>query len=194
MGLFDKEKRVEIQKKIKDLKKNSIMIIDDDEDHLRSMVSLLSDEYHIITASDGQEALGMIKKMENPESINVIISDQRMPRLTGIEFFEKLLPILPNTIRIILTGYVDIPLLIDSVNKTRVYKFIPKPFEPEEFKFIVKRAIEEFENQTKNEEYCRTLEEQYKKLKQKNKELQDAKRKLEESITISTSIPDKNSI
>jgi len=124
-----KKRLQKIKKKIelKD-KKHTIMIVDDEESHLISMEFLLSEDYHIITAKDGQEALDMIMGMENPESISLIISDQRMPRLTGIELFEKLLPILPKTIRMILTAFDDKNVMIDAINKAKIDKFILKPF------------------------------------------------------------------
>lgn len=184
MSIFDKKKLQKLKEiELKD-KKHTIMIVDDEESHLSSMESLLSEDYHIITAKDGQEALDMITSMENPESISLIISDQRMPRLTGIELFEKLLNILHKTIRILLTGYLDIPVIIDAVNKSQIYQFMQKPFEPEDLKLRIKSAIEAFENGRKLDEYRLTLEERNKELERKNKELVEAKRKLEESILI----------
>lgn len=177
MAIFDKKKLQKMKElELKD-KKHTIMIVDDEEAHLSSLESMLSEEYHIIKACNGQKALDIIKGMEHPEIISLIISDQRMPRLTGIELFEKLLRILPKTIRIILTGYLDIPVIIDAVNKTQIYQFIQKPFEPEDLKLRVKRAIEAFESHKKVQEYFQTLEEQ-------NKKLEEAKRKLEESSLI----------
>lgn len=184
MAIFDKKKLQKIKDIEKKGKKYTIMIVDDEEAHLSSMESLLSEDYNIITARDGQEALDMIKDMKHPENISIIISDQRMPRLTGIELFEKLLSILPKTIRIILTGYLDIPVIIDAVNKSQIYQFMQKPFEPEDLKLRIKSAIEAFENEKKLDEYQLTLEERNKELERKNKELEEAKRKLEESSLI----------
>lgn len=112
-------------------KKHTIMIVDDEKNNLKSLVSLLSDYYNIITAQDGQEALNCIQKMEHPEKISLIISDQRMPRLTGIQLFEKLKDIIPNTIRIILTAFDDKDLLSDAVNSGIIHEFILKPFDPD---------------------------------------------------------------
>lgn len=184
MAIFDKKKLQKIKKMEKKDKEHIIMVVDDEDAHLSSMESMLSDDYNIITARDGQEALDMIEKMESPENISLIISDQRMPKLTGIELFEKLLYILPKTIRIILTGYLDIPVIIDAVNKTQIYQFIQKPFEPEDLKLRAKRAVEAFESQKKVEEYRQTLGERNKELERKNKELEEAKKKLEESSLI----------
>jgi len=180
MGIFnDKnlEKIIEIEKKDK---KHTIMIVDDEAAHLSAMESMLAEDYHIITAKDGQEALDIIQKMEQPGIISLIISDQRMPGLSGIQLLERLIPIIPKTIRIILTGYPDIPVIIDSINKAQIYKFIAKPFETENFKLTVRRAVEAFASQQKLEEYQRILEEQNLELSQKNKELDEANKELKE--------------
>jgi response regulator RpfG family c-di-GMP phosphodiesterase len=129
-------------------KKHTIIIVDDEECNLKSLVSLLSDYYNIITAQDGQEALDCIQKMEHPEKIALIISDQRMPRLTGIQLFEKLKDIIPNVIRIILTGY-DKDVNCDVARKNQIYKIISKPFDPEDLIKKVRIAIKDFENQEK---------------------------------------------
>ncbi|MCU0286127.1 MAG: diguanylate cyclase [Acidobacteria bacterium] len=184
MSVFRCENLKKFKEKQNKIKKPTIMIVDDEAAHLSSMESFLSEDYHIISAQSGQEALDFITGMDDPESINLIISDQRMPGLTGIELFEKLLLILPKTIRIILTGFVDIPVIIDAVNKAQIYEFISKPFEPEDLKLRIKRALEAFENQKKVDEYYRTLEEQNKQLEKKYKELEESKRKLEESSLI----------
>jgi response regulator RpfG family c-di-GMP phosphodiesterase len=129
-------------------KKHTIMIVDDEKAHLYAMKSLLLEDYHIITAQDGQEALDCIQKMEHPEKISLIISDQRMPRLTGIKLFLKLKDIIPNTIRIILTGY-DQDVNGETAKKAQIYHIIPKPFDPDDLKEKVRCAIKEFESQEK---------------------------------------------
>jgi len=171
MGMvsFDTEKLHELQKKEISGKKHTIMIVDDEDNHLHSMESLLSEEYLVISAKDGREALENIKKIENPREISVIIADQRMPNLTGIELFERIKDIAPRTIRIILTGYDDKNVILDAINRAHTYKFILKPFDPVEFKQIVKRGVEEFVRETERREMQRQCSE----LKRKNKELFD---------------------
>jgi diguanylate cyclase (GGDEF)-like protein len=153
MGLFDKKKlrEVKLEKKEEGMKKHTIMIVDDEEKYLESLEAILSEEYDIITARGGREALEIIEKMDNPAGISLVISDQRMPGLTGIELFEHLLHIIPNTIRIILTSYADAPIIIDAINRTRIYEFITKPFEPEDLKLRIKRAVETFDDKQKIE-------------------------------------------
>gem|GEM_PF-1084596 len=184
MSIFDKKKLQKLKEiELKD-KKHTIMIVDDEESHLISMEFLLSEDYHIITAKDGQEALDMIMGMENPESISLIISDQRMPRLTGIELFEKLLPILPKTIRMILTAFDDKNVMIDAINKAKIDKFILKPFEPEDLKSSLKRAVESFEIQQKSDNQIQSLEAQIQRLIQKNKKLEKINKQIRKKLIV----------
>ena len=77
-------------------KKHTILVVDDESENLRAIESALKKEFEVMTANDGQEALELIQTMENPQSIHLIISDQRMPRMTGIEFLKKTIPIISN--------------------------------------------------------------------------------------------------
>ena len=83
--------------------------------------------------------------MENPEDISIIISDQQMPGMTGLEFFLKIKDIIPNTIRILLTVFVDREVLISAINEAHIHQYITKPIYNDEFILTIKRAIEAFE-------------------------------------------------
>jgi DNA-binding NtrC family response regulator len=161
MAVFGKEKLQEIQKKEKSVKRYTIMIVDDEKNHLESMEKLLSEIFHIIKASNGLEALGMINKIEHPEEISLVISDQRMPGLNGIQLLEKLKDIIPNTLRIILTGYDDKDVMMTAINKINIYQFIMKPFDPDELKLRLIRAVEAFERQQELDAYRSNLEETF---------------------------------
>lgn len=148
MAIFSKEALKAKQKKI--LQTHIILIVDDEENNLFALTELLNKDYDILTAKDGQEALELIQKDDNPERIHLIISDQRMPRLTGVEFLEKTVSIIPRTIRIILTGFTDIEAIIDSVNRACIYKYINKPYDNQDMRVTIKRAIEAFELEERN--------------------------------------------
>ncbi|HLP48953.1 MAG TPA: response regulator [Candidatus Kapabacteria bacterium] len=124
--------------------KQTIMIVDDEKCQLHAMESLLSGDYHIITASCGREALDIITGMKNPEIIGIIISDQRMPGLTGVELLLKLKDILPNAIRLILTGY-DTDVDAEAAKAAKIFQIISKPFDINGLQNTIKLAIEEFE-------------------------------------------------
>ncbi|MFT4924852.1 MAG: two-component system cell cycle response regulator [Phenylobacterium sp.] len=146
-----------------------IMIIDDEVENVNVLRRLLENDYQVITSLSGTEALEHIDGMDNPQDIQLIVSDQRMPGVTGIEFFQKIISVMPDTIRIILTGYSDTQAIIDSVNKAKLYKFITKPFNPAELTLTIKRGIEAYQMQQQLLEYTSELE---KKVRERTEELE----------------------
>jgi len=126
---------------------HTLMIVDDKSANLSVMAAILRPFYHVLEAHDGQEALTMIEGLDDPQSVACIISDHRMPRMTGVELLEKLQPLLPGAVRVIVTGYIDVDAVVDAINKAEVYKFIVKPFDAKEFLATVKRAIDKFDEQ-----------------------------------------------
>jgi two-component system cell cycle response regulator len=148
---FDKERFYRLKNEDKTVKqKPTIMIVDDEENMLQSLETLFSENYKVITARDGKEALEIIEEeMEYPEDISVIIADQRMKGLTGVELLIQLKDIIPETIRIILTAFDEKDVIKKAVNEAQIYQFILKPFDPEELKLRIKCAVEAFALQQK---------------------------------------------
>ncbi len=139
-----------IKQESKKKKEHTLLLVDDEDANLRSIERALNDEYNILTASDGQEALELIQNLKDPTLIHLILSDQRMPRLTGVEFLAKTLKIIPKTIRMILTGFTDVDAIITSINEGHIYKFLVKPIEPADLRITVKRALESYELEKEN--------------------------------------------
>ncbi len=158
MTMFDRKNLTESIKVDEATAKPRVMIVDDEPGHLSSMKSLLSEEYDVIAAQDGNEALEIINGMEHPGKLNVIISDQRMPGLTGVELFERLFSQIPDTVRIILTAHADVPVILDAVNRAKIYEFILKPFEPATLLMSIRRAINVYELKLELEEKRIALE------------------------------------
>ena len=158
MAVFAKERLPKQQKQEETVKKPTIMIVDDEENVLKSMRDLLSEDYHIITAGGGAEALALIQGMEQPQNISLVISDKKMSGLNGIQLFEKLKDEIPNTIRIILTAFDEKKDIIEAINKAKIHEFILKPFDEDDLKIKVKRAVETFEIKKELDEYRRQLE------------------------------------
>jgi len=160
-----------------------IMIVDDEQNNLKVLQQLLESYATIITANSGHAALELINSKANPEEIQLIISDQRMPGMTGIELFEQILDKMPNTIRIILTGYTDTDVIIDAINKAKLYQFMTKPFDPTELSLTVQRGIEAFNMKQDLLRYTEQLEqkvvERTLQLEQKNLALEQALESLE---------------
>lgn len=127
--------------------RHKILLVDDEEANVRLLRRVLSDEYDTVEALNGQEALKMLKEHED---ISLIITDQRMPGMTGVQLLKESLAIRPDAIRILLTGYTDVQALIDAINSGHVYKYVPKPWDRDELKLTVKRALEAYDLKQRN--------------------------------------------
>ncbi len=119
-------------------KKITVLYIDDEDNNLKSFRATLRKDFKIFTAIDAEEGL----RIAQEEEIHVCIADQRMPGMTGTEFFEQMVKINPDPIRILLTGYSDIASVIDAINKGEVYRFIDKPWNIEQIKNSIKNAAD----------------------------------------------------
>jgi response regulator RpfG family c-di-GMP phosphodiesterase len=126
-------------------KKINILYVDDEENNLHSFKAAFRMKYHILLAHSGDEALKMLES----KSVEIIITDQRMPNMTGIEFLEKILEKHPEPMRILLTGYSDMNAVIDAVNKGKIYHYLAKPWIEDEINITIKRAYEVYEDKLK---------------------------------------------
>lgn len=95
-------------------------------------------KYKVYTAISGDEALEIMEK----QAIDIIITDQRMPKMTGVEFLEKVLEKYPDPMRILLTGYADMNAVVDAVNKGKIFHYLTKPWNEEELDMTIKRAYD----------------------------------------------------
>lgn len=116
-----------------------ILVVDDEENVLHVLKRVLEETYVVYTATNGQDGLEILK--QNP-NIALILSDQRMPNMSGTEFLNRSIGIKPECVRIILTGYTDVRDLIESINAGRVFQYLTKPFEPDDLRIAVKRGID----------------------------------------------------
>ncbi|GGF17417.1 hybrid sensor histidine kinase/response regulator [Echinicola rosea] len=118
--------------------KINVLYLDDEHNNLNSFKASLRRDFKIFTALNADEGLVIAQN----EDVHVVIADQRMPGMTGVEFFEKLVQIKPDPIRILLTGYSDISSVIDAINKGEVYRFIDKPWNIEQIKNAITNAAD----------------------------------------------------
>lgn len=117
-----------------------ILIVDDEADNLAALKRLLRKDFEVIACESGEEALKVVE--EKPFTFEAIISDQRMPGLTGSEFFEKVQKIDNRATRVLLTGFADLDAIIDAVNRGHIWRYVSKPWEPEDLKITIKQACE----------------------------------------------------
>ncbi|QEK53042.1 response regulator [Pedobacter aquae] len=119
-------------------KKIVILYVDDEENNLISFKANFRMKYQVLTAISGDDAL----KIMEGKVIDIIITDQRMPNMTGVEFLEKVLEKFPEPMRILLTGYADMSAVIDAVNKGKIFHYLTKPWNEEELDMTIKRAYD----------------------------------------------------
>lgn len=120
---------------------HKILIVDDEPANLRVLERIFRHSYNVITAASGVEALGLLEQQD----FALIVTDQRMPGMTGIELLKRTANLRPHMVRIILTGYTDVEALVDAINCGQVYKYISKPWVNDDLKLTVERAIEHYE-------------------------------------------------
>jgi response regulator RpfG family c-di-GMP phosphodiesterase len=121
-------------------KKIAILYVDDEENNLFSFKAAFRIKYQVFTAISGEEAL---KVMED-RHIHIIITDQRMPNMTGVEFLEKVIETFPDPMRILLTGYADMGAVVDAVNKGKIFHYLTKPWNEDELDLTINRAYEAY--------------------------------------------------
>ncbi len=121
--------------------KHSILIVDDEPEILFSIKGLLRREFNLYTAESGAEALEILH--EHP--IHVVMTDQRMPEMTGVELIGKVKSEYPDAIRMVFTGYADIKAVIDAINKGGLFRYITKPWDPDELVDALREAASEYD-------------------------------------------------
>jgi len=147
-----------------------ILFVDDEENILRSLKRLFMDEpYDILTAPSGADGLEVLKK---EGKVSVIVSDQRMPNMTGAEFLEKSREITPNAVRLVLTGYSDITAAVDAINKGGAWKYLSKPWKDDELVQVVREAAERYSLMDENRRLDAIVQKQNEELKKWNAELE----------------------
>lgn len=147
---------------------HTILIVDDNREVLDVVEAALSQDYNILKSQNAHDALDMLSK----QKVDLIITDQRMPGMTGIAFLEKTVEYNPRIVKILLTGYTDTKDLMDAINQGRVYKYITKPFSPQELNLIVKRALEHYEMENENIKLYQELQKAHQNLERDYQQLQ----------------------
>ena len=144
----------------------SILLVDDEKDNLEALKRLLRREFNVEAFLSGEEAIEHVKKSST--TWDAVVSDQRMPGMSGSEFFEKLQEINPSPTRILLTGFADLEAIIDAVNRGHIWRYIAKPWEPDDLKLTLKQAVERTRMQQSLRDSNLSLEKALQSLKAKD--------------------------
>lgn len=141
----------------------TILYVDDEEPNLFIFSGLFERYYEVLTATNAAEAITLLKS----RAVTVVLADQRMPDMTGVEFLEQALVLAPSAVRILLTAYSDIDAVIAAINAGQVYRYIAKPWNNHDLKMTIDSAIQMYQLQQENKELLQHLAEHNRLLEQK---------------------------
>ena len=122
-----------------------LLIVDDEAANLRLLERLFSRDYYCLTASSGAEAIQLLEQHDAA----ILITDQRMPQMTGIELLKRTSELRPHMVRILLTGYTDVEALVEAINCGLVHTYITKPWSNDDLELKVTRALVQYDNNKK---------------------------------------------
>lgn len=123
--------------------KPTVLAVDDEENNLSLIRRTLRNDYNVLSASSGEEALKIIE--ERGEEIALIVSDQKMPIMEGTELFKQISDKYPDIVKVLLTGHSNVDILVDSINECHLFQYILKPFDPEHLCMIIESGVKKYE-------------------------------------------------
>ena len=147
-------------------KRPILLVVDDEPAVLHSVHDLLRLDYQVITRLDGPSALQVL---ETEPGINVVMSDQRMPGMSGVELLRRAKTIRPEATRLLFTAYADLKAVVDAINQGAVYRYITKPWDPEELQTVVRQAVEKNELVVEKTQLLKELKETNQRLVEANR-------------------------
>ena len=135
--------------------KYNILLVDDEADNLALLYRTLRGSYNLEKTTSPLQALEMLKEKD----FELVISDHKMPEMDGVEFLKRVQLMKPQVMRILLTAYSDANILIDAINYAKIYRYVKKPFNPEELQLIVSSALEYYQLKYDNDKLINDLKE-----------------------------------
>jgi signal transduction histidine kinase len=156
--------------------------VDDEADVVQSVQDLLRLDYRVLGATRAQEAL----KIAREEEVHIVMTDQRMPEMTGVEFLQRIRAEYPDAIRLLFTGYADIKAVIDAINQGNVYRYITKPWDPDELQVVLRQAAEQHDLLVERKRLLTELQIKNRALADANAELVEANQLKESFIRVAS--------
>ena len=150
----------------------AFLIVDDERDILDAVERLFRKDYTVYTAESPEEALEMLPTLD----VQVVLSDQRMPTRSGVEFLGELRQKYPRVVRVLLTGYSNIDHVVGAINEGHVYRYVSKPWDPSELKVVVRQCFERWEAAFERDHLMAELERKNDELERQNHELKSLDR------------------
>lgn len=163
----------------------TVLCVDDEINVLRSLKRMLRNEdYRVITANSGEEGLSILAE----EEVSVVLSDQRMPGMTGTEFLSRVKDKYQDCVRVVLSGYADAATILDSINKGAIYRFLTKPWNDEEIRITIRQCLRQYELLKENRTLTEEIKLQNAELNRLNQQLADLVGKSTQSLHFSQEV------
>jgi signal transduction histidine kinase len=147
-----------------------LLVVDDEPDLVHSVQDLLRREYRVLGATRAAEGLKILER----EPVHIVMTDQRMPEMTGVEFLKRLRSTYPDTVRLLFTAYSDLKTVTEAINQGNVYRYITKPWDGEELQTVLRQAAEHYDLMAERKRLLGELQEKNAQLEAANKELRQA--------------------
>jgi signal transduction histidine kinase len=150
--------------------KHCLLVVDDEPDMVHSVQDLLRFDFRVLGATRAAEGLKILER----EQVHIVMTDQRMPEMTGVEFLKRLRETHPETVRLLFTAYADIKAVSDAINQGSVYRYITKPWEPQELQAILRQAAEHYDLLAERKRLLAELQQKNAQLETVNADLRQA--------------------
>ncbi len=168
--------------------KKTVLLVDDDKHILRSLRRVLrKEDYELLTAESGQEGLAILEK----HHAQVVMTDQRMPEMTGVEFLQKVKELYPATVKVVISGFAEISHIVESINQGEIYRFIGKPWNDDELRATLRQCMEHYEILRMNRELMERTRSQNLELRNLNDNLESMVEERTRSLQLSQEILEK---
>jgi signal transduction histidine kinase len=156
-------------------RRHTLLVVDDEPDVVQSVQDLLRLDYQVLGATRAKDGLKILQEQE----VHLVMTDQRMPEMTGVEFLSHVRGDHPEAIRLLFTGYADLKAVVDAINQGSVYRYITKPWDPDDLQIIIRQAAEQYDLLVERKRLLAELQE-------KNLELQQANEMKEAFIRVAS--------
>jgi response regulator RpfG family c-di-GMP phosphodiesterase len=155
-------------------RKYTLLVVDDEADVCDSVHDLLRREFRVLRARSADEGYRLMQEQE----VHIIMTDQRMPQISGVELLSKIRQGHPRAIRLLFTGYADLESIIAAINQGHVYQFLKKPWRPEELEAAVREAAAEYERLVEQSQELGRLRNELQQVRQRLAVLEDEVKQL----------------
>ncbi|HEV3260869.1 MAG TPA: hybrid sensor histidine kinase/response regulator [Gemmataceae bacterium] len=162
--------------------RHCLLIVDDEPEVVHSLQDLLRFDYRVLGTTRAAEGLKLLDR----ENVHIVMSDQRMPEMSGVEFLQRMRDTHPDVVRLLFTGYADIKAVIDAINQGHVFRYITKPWDADELQTVLRQAAERFDLFAERKQLLAELQEKNCQLEAMNAELRQASNLKEAFIKVAS--------